>query len=195
MNQRRRELYRENPEPTRARNRRHREENAEQINAARRDRYPEIAPSVRARSRAWREQNPERAKALARRVHLADPSKQATRSRRWFEENRERAYAQARERNRLNPEARNERYRRRRARIAGATVERVDYRAILRRDGHWCYLCQQTVASGDVSFDHVVPISRGGAHSRENIRVTHLTCNLRKAAKLVEELDWIAVAA
>lgn len=38
-------------------------------------------------------------------------------------------------------------------------------------------------------LDHVIPLSRGGAHSEDNIRVTHARCNLKKGTKLVEELD------
>lgn len=76
----------------------------------------------------------------------------------------------------------------RRAALKGAaTVEPVSYAAILARDGYVCHLCGTDVAPGDVNFDHVIPLSRGGAHSEENIKVAHSLCNRRKGAKTVAE--------
>jgi len=34
----------------------------------------------------------------------------------------------------------------------------------------------------DLHFDHVVPLSKGGPHTTENIRPSHSTCNLKKGA-------------
>jgi 5-methylcytosine-specific restriction endonuclease McrA len=76
---------------------------------------------------------------------------------------------------------------RRRAWIGG---DKVDYTAVLNRDGMNCYLCQGVIDSfEDLHFDHVRPLSRGGEHVAENIRPTHAECNLRKGAKLLEELN------
>jgi hypothetical protein len=33
-----------------------------------------------------------------------------------------------------------------------------------------------------VSLDHVVPLSRGGSHSWENVRCAHLSCNVAKGS-------------
>ncbi|WP_158070491.1 HNH endonuclease [Streptomyces luteocolor] len=30
------------------------------------------------------------------------------------------------------------------------------------------------------SLDHVIPLSRGGSHRRDNVQLAHLRCNLRK---------------
>lgn len=38
-------------------------------------------------------------------------------------------------------------------------------------------------------LDHVVPLSRGGTDTLDNVKPIHALCNLRKGAKLVEELD------
>lgn len=34
-----------------------------------------------------------------------------------------------------------------------------------------------------VSLDHIVAVSRGGMHSRENAQASHLICNVRKGAR------------
>ena len=61
---------------------------------------------------------------------------------------------------------------------------------IIARDRSTCYLCGQVVASDNIHLDHVVPLTRGGAHQRENVRVTCKPCNLRKGTKLLSELPW-----
>lgn len=82
---------------------------------------------------------------------------------------------------------------RRRARIAQATVGDVSYDRVLERDGMHCYLCNSGIAEGDLSFDHVVPLVRGGAHSEENIRTAHKSCNFRKSGRLLGEIrdPWL----
>lgn len=40
------------------------------------------------------------------------------------------------------------------------------------------------------SIDHIVPLSRGGNHRRENLTLACLGCNISKGTRLVEELTW-----
>ncbi len=71
---------------------------------------------------------------------------------------------------------------------------RVPYRAptsvsragVLRRDGRRCAYCR---LRGE-TIDHVVPRSRGGAHSWENCVACCGRCNTRKADRMLEELGW-----
>ena len=67
-------------------------------------------------------------------------------------------------------------------------MDNVDFDKIWKRDRGICYLCGRLIEQ-DVHYDHVVPLSQGGAHSEDNLRVTHARCNLIKGKKLVEELD------
>ena len=67
------------------------------------------------------------------------------------------------------------------ARERGATViELVEPIEIFRRDNWTCYLCGGKVTSADVSLDHVVPITRGGQHTADNLACTHRECNYAK---------------
>jgi len=54
-----------------------------------------------------------------------------------------------------------------------------------------CYYCQKHCLSGDIHFDHIVPLSKGGAHSVENLCVSCATCNLTKKAKPIHA--WIRI--
>jgi 5-methylcytosine-specific restriction endonuclease McrA len=72
---------------------------------------------------------------------------------------------------------------------------RVPYRAgvpmtrsgVLRRDGRVCAYCGKRADT----IDHVLPRSRGGAHSWENCVAACRVCNSRKADRLLTELGWI----
>lgn len=76
--------------------------------------------------------------------------------------------------------------RKRTAQKLKTAVGAVDYNKILERDGYICHLCGEGVERSDLHFDHVIPLSKGGPHIEENIRVSHARCNLRKHDKIVE---------
>lgn len=58
------------------------------------------------------------------------------------------------------------------------------------RDGWVCSLCKKPVdplakpkSPWSASLDHVIPLSKGGKHTRGNVRCAHLRCNMIKGAK------------
>src|SRR5712671_6485511 len=55
---------------------------------------------------------------------------------------------------------------------------------ILLRDRNTCQYCAEVLASGDLTLDHVVPRSRGGASSWENLVACCHSCNRRKGNTL-----------
>lgn len=77
---------------------------------------------------------------------------------------------------------------RRRARLAGVEYEHFTRSEIIRRDGRWCYLCGRgELTDVEIHIDHKTPLSRGGAHRRDNVGVACSTCNTRKGAMTVRE--------
>ena len=97
-----------------------------------------------------------------------------------------------------NPEKVREKRERRRAREIGAMVDgKIDRAALIERDNYTCYLCWKVLSpltltphSDRLTVDHVVPLSRGGTHALDNLKVACLSCNDKKGAKLLHELDW-----
>jgi 5-methylcytosine-specific restriction endonuclease McrA len=80
---------------------------------------------------------------------------------------------------------------RRRAQKFGAGYERFWRRSIYERDGWICGICGLPVDRSEQpdmhlrpSLDHVVPLSKGGAHSRSNVQCAHWICNSRKTHSL-----------
>lgn len=149
--------------------------------------YEDNKDLVKERAKAWAAANRERRLAIQKKdnakrrertheLYLLKRAEKIERATKWKEDNRERsrkiqAGVQAR----------------RRAQELSTLVDKVDYSEILRRDGLSCHICGDSVPAHDVHFDHVVPLSKGGHHVEENIRVAHSRCNMSKAAKLLVE--------
>lgn len=62
--------------------------------------------------------------------------------------------------------------------------ERFDRMEIFHRDGGICQICGEPANPFMFHVDHIVPISRGGAHNRSNVQTAHPWCNLSKGAKM-----------
>ena len=111
-------------------------------------------------------------------------------ARRYNAANAEQLREMAVEWRKQNPDLVRKRSAARRAALSGATVEDFSPAEIFKRDEWVCHICELPVdrALGwphpwSVSLDHVIPLSRGGDHSRANTACSHLRCNLRKYAK------------
>jgi 5-methylcytosine-specific restriction endonuclease McrA len=79
----------------------------------------------------------------------------------------------------------------RRARKAGVRVEKFANTEVFDRDGWTCGICLEPIDPAlawpdpmSVSLDHVVPLSKGGDHSRANCQAAHLVCNVSKGDRL-----------
>jgi 5-methylcytosine-specific restriction endonuclease McrA len=75
---------------------------------------------------------------------------------------------------------------RRYVRIPNGRNVPVSRRGVLRRDGQRCAYCQ----NGATTIDHVVPRSRGGADTWENLVACCLRCNNLKGDRTPQEMGW-----
>lgn len=62
----------------------------------------------------------------------------------------------------------------------------VSRRGVLRRDAHRCAYCAKPAST----IDHVVPRSKGGQDSWENLVACCLRCNNAKGDRMLHELGW-----
>lgn len=89
-------------------------------------------------------------------------------------------------------DARREAYHKRRALKKGAsTGEPVLLAEIAERDAWMCGLCAEAVDPEltwpdplSKSLDHVMPLTRGGAHDPSNVQLAHLRCNTAKGNRV-----------
>lgn len=81
--------------------------------------------------------------------------------------------------------------RRRRLEANGRIDWAISIERLIKRDGAGCYLCGTSVNRSvgynhDLypNIEHVVPVSKGGTHTWDNVKVAHRICNMKKAALL-----------
>lgn len=143
-----------------------------------------------ARSKRWAEENPERIAAIKRHHYDANRDKAIARTRAWNRTNKERKRAwRAANRDvryaawkawwQANPERWTEYQRRRRARKLAAAIGDITPDLLAAKLAYWgwrCWLC------GDepTGWDHVKPLSKGGAHMLANLRPACGSCNSTK---------------
>lgn len=113
--------------------------------------------------RRWRERHPERVREASRRYEEANPGRWM----RWA----------------LATGADKERKAKRRARLAGveATLTPQEWNDLLEAYRHRCAYCG---VDGPMTQDHVVPISAGGGHTKDNVVPACQSCNSRKGTKI-----------
>lgn len=141
------------------------------------------ADVLREKHKAYYEANKEARQAYYR-EWVADPANRqrvCDNARRWAEENPEKVRAHKAIRRQLKREQ---------------TVEVFDPYEVFDRDGWICQLCNEPVDVSlkfpdrmSKSLDHIIPISRGGEHSRANTQLAHFGCNASKNDKLPEEFQ------
>lgn len=64
---------------------------------------------------------------------------------------------------------------------------RVSRRGVIQRDGFLCRYCGEKGSAKTLSVDHVVPKSRGGSFTWENLVCACRSCNIKKADRTPEE--------
>lgn len=142
--------------------------------------------SARRASRRWAAANREKRREYMRRWKSVNREKILEDNRRWKAANPEKACVAVRRWAAANPEKRREHHRRRRARKLNTTVEHFrepDCTGV-------CYLCgEKDLTRAQMHLDHVVPLSRGGSHTPDNVAWACAPCNLSKGAKPLEEWD------
>ena len=74
-------------------------------------------------------------------------------------------------------------------RTSGRYIPRQIMLKVVRRDDDHCRQCGKRVRDDEVEFDHVIPHSKGGPLSVENIRLLCRRCNRKKFDSIVELLD------
>jgi len=151
---------------------------------------------------ASRKKNPEASIKSNKKYREANRVKRNLANKKWMKENRQHriAYkAKYRKENaeyisnymkewyKRNPHKYSELSSRRRAREKCADVREVtnkDWNRCLARHNYCCFYCG---TGGDMTMDHIIPISRNGRHSIGNIIPACMSCNSSKWTKTIVE--------
>ena len=65
---------------------------------------------------------------------------------------------------------------------------------LFRRDSHMCLYCGDYLWSCELTRDHVIPVSRGGTDTWENVVTACRECNHYKADRLLDEIGMKLLA-
>lgn len=192
-NARRRELRSKNPERYRKRERARYKANPETRLSNNRKWRAENSEAVRLGKAAYYETIKDTADYQERSLRYRDENRKAKREydREYSRKNSERIVRRVTNWSKANPERRRAitfAYdSKRRAQCAeGASGPEV--KAWADRQPKTCRWCGTDCAE-DYHIDHVVPLSKGGAHRLGNLAIACPPCNLRKNAKLPEEFE------
>ncbi len=127
--------------------------------------------------RKWRQENPDKMKMAVRSWRQKNPHLLKEGHKRWMKKNAD----HVREYNR-----------KRRAMKRQATIQQFDIDQLNQRMSIFGYRC--VYCGGPFEHvDHVIPLSRGGAHCLANLRPACAACNLSKHAKKLT--DWLSEVA
>ena len=154
---------------------------------------------ARRRAAAWYAANKKRAKKTRANYYAAHKDVIVARATKFNKDNRvrireanrirrandpERYRQYLRDFHKRHPEKSCEKEAKRRATKAAVYVEDVDRWFIYVRDGGRCHICKEKVGFYEMHVDHVIPLCKGGPHSRANCKASHSECNLKKGGRL-----------
>lgn len=153
------ELYASDPEPKKQSVRQYRREHSDEVRAKDRDRYTRRADQQITNARSRRKS--EHGQVIA---HLY------------------RSRSETKMKHRLHQQKR----RAQELQSVGC-VTKADICLQLQSQKSKCWWCGAKIIEDNFHVDHLIPLSRGGAHDVRNIVVSCPTCNLSKGAKLPQE--------
>lgn len=163
-------------------------ENKETALAQRKERFANNRDMEIQQMREWRLANTDRKKASDEAWRAANADRVKRNALEWSRRNRESVYARTAAYKKENPQRVIEWNHRRRALQRGSGVRlvtQVDLERLKIRYGGRCAYCG---GSGKMTIDHVIPLSRGGAHSIGNLLPACGFCNFSKGSKLL--IEW-----
>jgi 5-methylcytosine-specific restriction endonuclease McrA len=131
---------------------------------------PEFKKKNAEKAKAYRAANPHMVKDQNRKRREKNPEAERARCRAWFE---------------LNPDKRAAYEQNRRAKKqenGGKITPNLKNYLFIAQKGH-CMCCRKKCQMSDLHMDHVMPLSKGGAHIDENIQLLCQPCNQSKYSK------------
>jgi 5-methylcytosine-specific restriction endonuclease McrA len=151
----------------------------------------------RKHSRKYRAANPEKVKASKKAWHAKNRETILPKMRAYYSTNKERLLAASRKYRSVwkknNPHKVAEHNHLRRVRRHGNGNQNCDQKIKLLGLERFCHWCCDKLTKLNFTIDHVIPISRGGAHIPDNLVACCAYCNSSRGSKLISEWTWKSV--
>lgn len=137
-------------------------------------------------NKQYRINNIEKIRAYQRTPEQIEAHKISTKK--WHERNREKILLKVTKWQKENPDKvrihRKNISGRRRARIKSLPFEKIDAIEVYDSSLGICGICKTAVSITDFEIDHILPIAKGGGHTRSNTQIAHRLCNKRKGSNI-----------
>lgn len=180
--------YRENnKEAVTRRNRAWQEKNRERYSRYQKEYREQNRDSAKEYAKKYYADNKERLNKEHKANYAANKARYNELSRQNYRDNREKYLEKAKKWRESHREERSDYEHKRRAARNGADARLVSGKTMKRIRGMACARCG---SSGDIHVDHIVPISRGGAHREGNLQPLCSRCNMSKGNKLMSEWKY-----
>ena len=156
--------------------------------------YKKYPGMYKASNKKWVQNNRGKVNANNRKLRAANLARyrRQGRNRYWSdpEKHRKQHRRTARKSRANNPEWHRARHQRRRAQKLLVPADHIIDTNVFTKDKWICGICNKSVDPNlrhpdpmCVSLDHIIPLSKGGSHTYDNVQCTHLRCNLSKGSK------------
>lgn len=149
-------------------------------------------------SKKWQSTNPEQNKKHREQYRKQSKEKISEYQKNWYQTNKDRLLRQSKNYYENNKEKSFAKARRRKAKLKNLQTEVYTVNQIIDLYGNICHICQKEIdlslsrKAGNpewersLHLDHVIPISKGGTDTVDNVKPAHAVCNLIKGATMLE---------
>jgi 5-methylcytosine-specific restriction endonuclease McrA len=142
-------------------------------------------------TRRWRAKSQDKIKESRRQYYQEHKEQCHVRFRQWYQSHRSEQLARMEAFRKVHPDYfsdwddRNREKKRgstnkRRAILRKVTVGEVSREEVFRRDRGICHICGKKLTPQMWHLDHLIPLSKGGSHTPENVAVACPRCNIRR---------------
>lgn len=138
---------------------------------------------VNQKSQEWAAANKEKRREISKRSYQKHREAALEKKRKYYSENKEKYAEWDRDARKKNPHVHLAAKSRYMARKHGCEVIPYDRKAVYERDKGQCRYCGKATKA----VDHVMPLSRGGADSFENVVLCCHSCNVSKSNRTLDE--------
>lgn len=147
--------------------------------------YQENKGKVAEINNRWKINNPEKVAEIKKKWLVSNPEKRRESVHKSYEKHKEEKLAYSKKWRMENNDKRIFYEKSRRARIYGAEINDFNKRQweeVLSEHGNFCHYCGRDDVR--MTMDHVIPLSKGGNHTKSNIVPACLSCNSKKNNRL-----------
>jgi 5-methylcytosine-specific restriction endonuclease McrA len=171
----------------------------DRINERRRERWQENTERYNARQQAYHDRHPERKKESDRKYRLKHTEEAQAYSKVYRARKKTDADFRARKREynqqyiQLRPEKSAQYFNNRRARVlqAEGSFTSKEWKKLCKYYQYTCLCCRKCEPEIKLTVDHVIPLSRGGSNSIENLQPLCQSCNSSKSTQIIDyRVNW-----